>query len=127
MIFIDTNYLLRFFLADLEDQHNQARKLLVDAAAGRIKLFTSTVVVFELYWVLRSFYQKDRRQIFQTLKDFLDLEFIHVEERATLKDSLETFERSTLSLVDCYNLAFAKSRNAKDFKTFDRKLAKYFS
>ena len=126
MIFVDTNYFLRFLLADLEDQYSQVKKLLDDAATGRVEIFTSTVVFFELYWVLRSFYQKDRKQIAQTLEDFLDLEFIGLSERQFLKASLETFKKSNLSLVDCFNLVFAKDSNAKAFKTFDHKLAKFF-
>ena len=52
MIFIDTNYFLRFLLADISSQHNQAKTIFKQAASGKISLFTSAVVIFEIYWVL---------------------------------------------------------------------------
>lgn len=126
MIFVDTNYFLRFFLADSEEQYRIAKKLISEAAVGRFSIFTSTIVVFEIYWVLRSYYQRDKKQIFETLEDFLDLAFIQLEERERLRRCLEMFRNSNLSLMDCYNLVFARDSEAKVFKTFDKKLAKYF-
>lgn len=127
MIFVDTNYFLRFLLEDVESQSLQAKKLIVEAATGKVKLFTSLVAFFEVYWVLRSYYEKNRRQIFKALIELLDLEFIKLEERVVLESSLRLFKKSNLSLEDCYNLSFAKAKKAQDFKTFDKKLAKYFS
>ena len=51
MIFVDTNYFVRFLLRDVELQFGKARKLFEDAADGRKVLFTSTIVIFEIYWL----------------------------------------------------------------------------
>ena len=127
MTFVDTNYFLRLFLADNAHQYQTAKELINNAAVGKVKIFTSTIVVFEIYWVLRSYYQRDKEQIVKTLEDFLNLEFSQLEERERLRDSLKLFRDSRISLVDCYNLIFAKGSGAKDFRTFDKKLAKFFS
>jgi len=60
MIFVDTNYFLRFLLKDIGKQHQKAKKLFEKAASGEIKLFTSMIVFFEIYWVLFSFYKRRR-------------------------------------------------------------------
>lgn len=126
MIFIDTNYFLRFLLRDVENQHIKAKSLILSASEGKVKLFTSTVVFFEIYWVLSSYYGKNKTELVDTLSALLDLKFIILEERNVLRSSLELFEKSTLNLEDCYNLNFAKSKNASGIRTFGRKLAKAF-
>ena len=55
MVFVDTNYFLRFLLNDVSDQHASARQLFEDGARGVRQLCTSLVVMFEVYWVLSSF------------------------------------------------------------------------
>ena len=124
MTFVDTNYFLRFLLADIDRQHQEAKKLFLDGAAGRIKLASSTIVFFEIYWVLSSYYHKKKEEIVPALQDILRLAFIFFPERKILRDTVDLFERNNLNLEDCYNLCFAKNWQVKDFRTFDAALAK---
>lgn len=126
MIFIDTNYFLRFLLADISSQHNQAKAIFKQAAEGRISLFTSAVVIFEIYWVLLSVYEKNKVQVSATLDNLLDMAFIDFEHYELLKKSISIYNNSSLGLVDAFNLLYSKSLGAEDFKTFDAKLAKKF-
>lgn len=126
MIFIDTNYFLRFLLADISSQHNQAKTTFKQAAEGRISLFTSAVVIFEIYWVLLSVYEKNKVQVSATLDNLLDMAFIDFEHYELLKKSILIYNNSSLGLVDAFNLLYSKSFGAEDFKTFDAKLAKKF-
>jgi len=124
MIFVDTNYFLRFLLADVNKQHQKAKKLFEDAALGKVKLFTSTIVFFEIYWVLISFYEKDKKQLMKVLSDLLLMSFVKLAERDLLEQTLEIFAKSNLDLEDCFNLVYAKKKEARVFKTFDNKLKK---
>lgn len=126
MTFIDTNYFLRFLLADISAQHQQAKNIFREAAAGKISVFTSAVVVFEIYWVLLSVYAKNKEQVASTLDNLLDMSFIDFEHHSLLKQSILLYKNSPLGLVDTFNLLYSKSQGAKDFKTFDIKLSKKF-
>lgn len=126
MTFIDTNYFLRFLLKDVNNQYLEAKELFLRASEDKVELFTSTIVLFEINWVLSSFYKKNREEISQILQKILGLKFIGVEERQILFNSLTRFKKTGFDLEDCYNLAYAKARVAKEFKTFDVKLAKEF-
>ncbi len=126
MIFVDTNFFLRFLLADNKKQFEEVKTLFNQAAQGRVNLFTSIVVYFEIYWVLSSFYKQNKVDIVNTLEHILEMKFIFFEEQEILEIALRMFAERNLSLEDCYNLVFAKSKKAKAFKTFDRKLTKYF-
>ena len=48
MIFVDTNYFLRFLLADNEPQYSKVKRLFLQAARGIVKLATSVVVFLRL-------------------------------------------------------------------------------
>ena len=124
MIFVDTNYFLRFLLADVSLQHEEAKRLFQQAAKGEIRLFTSTIVFFELYWVLTSFYQKSKPETIKILKDILLLGFIKIEEREILEKALAKFQKTNLELEDCYNLTYAGQKGAEKIATFDKKLIK---
>lgn len=125
MIFVDTNYFIRFLLHDNENQYQESKQLFLDAADGKIDLTSSTVVFFEVVWVLRSVYGKDRTSLAKTLSQLLQLN-IGFEEKNILSKSIELFSENNLSLEDNYNLTFAKSKSIKEFKTFDLQLKKQF-
>lgn len=126
MIFVDTNYFLRFLLNDINQQHLQAKQLFLQASEGKVKLISSTIVFFEVYWVLSSFYKRDGTEISRILQSLLDLRFIGWRERQILQNSVSRFSKTTFDLEDCYNIAFARSRVVKEFRTFDAKLTKEF-
>lgn len=127
MTFIDTNYLLRFLLKDINSQYQEAKQLLLKGARGEERLVTSTIVFFELYWVLSSYYKKDKSDLVVLLKKILDLDFVVLKERYILRDSVKHFNNTNLDIEDCYNLSFAKTHKIKEFKTFDEKLAKQWN
>ncbi len=127
MIFVDTNYFLRFLLKDINNQYLEVKKLFLKASEGKEKLFTSTIVIFEINWVLSSVYKKSKGERAQTLQKVIALKFIDLAERQILSDSMVVFQNTSLDLEDCYNLAYAKARVAKEFRTFDIKLAKEFN
>ncbi len=126
MIFVDSNYFLRFFLKDINDQYLEVKRLFLKSAKGETVLVNSTVVIFEVYWVLKSYYHRDRVETSQTLQNIIDLNFIELSERSIIQHGLDLFKQTNLSLGDCYNIAFAKEQGIKSFKTFDLKLAKAF-
>lgn len=126
MIFVDTNYFLRFLLKDINSQHLEAKNLFLSASEGKIVLITSTIVFFEIYWVLSSHYEKNKAEVANVLEKILSLNFIGLEERTILSNSLTLFRERNFDLEDCYNVCYAKSKGIKSFKTFDKKLDKEF-
>jgi predicted nucleic-acid-binding protein len=126
MTFVDTNYFLRFLLKDNDVEHQAAKQLLRAGAEGKIKLFTSIIVFFEIYWVLASFYEKEKSEIIPILNNILRMEFVALDERPLLKNALAIFADESVEFEDAFNLAYARARRADDFKTFDKKLNKVF-
>lgn len=126
MIFVDTNYWLRWLIGDNVKQQMEAKQLFRLGAAGKVKLFSSLVVFFEIYWVMGSFYEKNKKEIIKILEDVLRLDFVKWENEKLLRQALEIFKETGLDLEDSYNLVYAKKLKAKKFKTFDAKLIREF-
>lgn len=126
MIFVDTNYFVRFFLKDVPRQFDEAEKLFLLGAREKEILITSTIVFFEIYWLFKSFYGKTKPEIIEILHKLLNMKFIVLEEKWILEEALVIFSRVSLDLEDCYYLAFMKSQKIKNLKTFDHKLQREF-
>lgn len=122
MIFVDTNYFLRFLLKDEKKHSAVALDLFKKASFGEVELFTSLVVFFEIYWVLSSFYKTEKSNIKKVLLDILKMDFIEIENRDVLVESINNLDKFNYDLEDTFNLFFAYKNKAKDFKTFDQKL-----
>jgi len=126
MIFVDTNYFLRFLLADQETQHVTAKALFKKAAAGEVDLFTSLIVFFEVYWVLASFYKKQKSELVEKLEGLLCMTFIDYKDRDVLIGAVRVFKETSLDLEDAYNLVYALMNDATELKTFDQQLQKIY-
>ena len=126
MIFVDTNYFLRFFLGEPHDQHAATKTLFQKAARGEVELGTSVIVFFEVYWVASSFYRLDRDHVAKFLQNILMMEFIHLENRPFLVDAVSLYRDMNFDLEDAYNLVYARETGAKELATFDGKLKKKF-
>jgi len=126
MTFVDTNYFLRYLLQDEQKQYQTAKEMFLAGSKGKEKLMSSTIVFFEIYWVLRSYYSVPKKKLLQTLGSILRMQFVRFSDRDILEKTIKLFDETNLSLEDCYNLSYAKVHGAREFKTFDQKLTKEF-
>lgn len=122
--FIDTNYFLRLLLRDNETQFQTVYNLFQKAIHEKIKISTSVVVFFEIYWVLTSFYQKDKKRCVSYLDKILQMDFLEIENREFLDKALKLYLEYPLDLEDSYNLAYYKNINLNEFATFDKQILK---
>lgn len=105
--FVDTNYFLRFLIKDIEAQSLEAKALFENGRNRKIKLFSSTIVFFEIYWVLVSSYKIEKAMALEILSKILEMDFIEFKERKLLQSALDLYAKNNIELEDCYNLAYA--------------------
>jgi len=123
-MFVDTNYFLRFLLADVTSQYVKAKKLFKEAATGKVKLTSSIVVFFEIYWVLGSFYEKKKEELVKVLENLLEMQFVNWENKKLLIRSVEIYKKTDLDFEDSYNLMFVEFKKLKKVASFDVKFCK---
>jgi len=100
-IFIDSNIWLRFFLADEEKSFKACQKLFQLVEAGKIKPYTSTLVLLEVYYVLNSVYKIVSTSVFQDLKDILATRNLTLVEKTDFVKSLDLCKALKIKLADC--------------------------
>lgn len=120
--FIDTNVWLRFFLADNKRQFEDCKKFLTLNEQGRFKIYTSTVVLLEIAFTLKSFYHIRKKQIISDLETLLAARNLTLIEKTSFIKALALFKRHQIKLADC----LIASQLPKDVTicTYDREFKK---
>ena len=116
MVAVDTNVLVRFLVRDDASQAARAEELVRDSA-----IWISKTVLLETEWVLRSLYEFTPQSLAGALRALAGLGTVFLEDAGAVAKALDWFEQG-LDLADALHLASAG--NAKQFATFDRKLAR---
>lgn len=124
MIFVDTNYFLRYLIDDGSPQHCQATEFFQLNAKKKNSLTTSTLVFFEVFWTITSYYQKSDLETVEIMKNLLKMAFINFEAKEILAKSLERASLGVISFEDCFNLEWAKIKKVTAIASFDKKLVK---
>jgi predicted nucleic-acid-binding protein len=114
VISLDTNLLVRYFVADDPGQHARAVALLRSE-----RVFVPKTVLLEAEWILRGTYKYSRAAIISALRALLGLRSLEVEDRGSVAHAVRWFE-SGLDFADALHLA--SSAKATAFATFDRQL-----
>jgi predicted nucleic acid-binding protein len=76
--YIDSNVILRFLTQDPPGMAENALKIFTEAKKGQITLLITSLTVAEVVWVLESFYGYSKKQIAETLSQFLFCEGLEV-------------------------------------------------
>ena len=122
MTFVDTNYFVRFLVNRESEQGIEAKRMFDKAAGEEIELFSSNVVFFEIYWLMKSFYGQKKEALVTVLRNVLALSFVKWENGKLLAKSVEMMKKVNYDLEDAYNLAFARDKKAGRMASFDKKL-----
>ena len=66
MIFLDTNIFLRYFESEDELIYKKVKRLFLEIVQGNIKGISNELVIAEVIWVLKKFYNWDKKEICNT-------------------------------------------------------------
>lgn len=118
---IDANLILRYLLNDIPAQADITEAYFRQARKGKISLTIPTVVLNEIVYVLVKVYKLSRTQVINKLFAILEMDYLDIEERNILKETLKFYSFSSLSFVDAYILAKVQI-TGKELLTFDKRL-----
>lgn len=120
---IDTNALLRFLLNDIPDQKKSVEKLLQRAKKGQAEITVPQIVIFELHFILDKYYHFEKEKIISTLQSVVSTDYLQTESKEVFLQALIIYKTTTISLADCFLVAYSKREKAEVF-TFDKNLQK---
>ena len=113
---VDTNVLVRVLTRDDPEQARAAAEVM---RSGPV--FIACTVLLETEWVLRHAYGFDRAEIGRALRALVDLTGVVVDGEAAVRSAL-AWHASGIDLADALHLA--RSADADELVTFDRRFAK---
>lgn len=120
-IIVDTNAFLRFLLNDIPAQKITVEKLFIQAKEKNLKIIVPQIVLFEIEFVCRKYYNFSKEEIVDKLKSLVSVSYFKIQNKEIFKRAIQLFNTENLSLVDCFLLSYAKQKEAEIF-TFDKTL-----
>ncbi|SMN00501.1 hypothetical protein SPONN_1732 [uncultured Candidatus Thioglobus sp.] len=125
IIGLDANILVRFFTGDSLEQTNQVYQIFKKAENEGRELYVSTLVVFELIWVLKSIYKFRRDDILQILLDLTSMPIFKFENVTLIQSCMRDAKSTTFDLSDLLIAHSAKLSKVQSVLTFDKKAGKH--
>ena len=121
MVFVDTNYFVRFFVADDEQQTEHAIALFQRAEAGNVKLMTLSHVLFELAWTLSRRYKVSKTGVIERLEAIMAMPNLFVPDREIVNEALIRAKLTDSEFADSYIVTAAERAGANNVATFNAK------
>lgn len=100
-LFLDTNFLLRYFLQDEKDQFEYCKNLILRLEEGEFQAYTSSIVFLEITYVLKSVYGLPFLEIVDILDAVLGIRGITVLDKTDIKKALKYFKKYKIKFSDC--------------------------
>jgi predicted nucleic-acid-binding protein len=119
-VFVDTNVILRTLDDGDSRMAADCRTFMRALAEGRIACWTTSMVVAEVAWTLRSLFNAPRERIATVLLDLVDIESLQIERKDMLRAALESYASTNVDFIDAYNAAEIRRRGQSSACTYDR-------
>ena len=123
-VVVDANVLVSFFVARNEKQRVAAKALLLSAEEGQITAVIPQFVLFEIAYVLNSFYKTPPERIASAIRATLAYPGVIITDDCSWIRVLEYWPDPLASITDAALVGVALIRNHDSIATFDQKLIK---
>lgn len=122
MIAVDTNVLVRLFVADDAAQAAKARTLFDAHAEEDDSIWIADVVLAELVWALDRSYRRPRTDIVAVLQALAGNATVRLESSGAMRAAIALYEHGPSDFVDCLLAIKAQGLGCEALRTFDRKM-----
>jgi predicted nucleic acid-binding protein len=122
---LDTNIILRFFTADKDIKYKNLRSFFNSIETGEINVVLKLIVLFQVIFVLKSFYKVPKEKIADGLTALINYKGIKIKEKKIVIRSLELWRKKNLEIVDCYLIACIEGDKQNVLYSYDRDFDKF--
>jgi predicted nucleic-acid-binding protein len=102
---IDTNVVIRFLTSAKDPKYSGLYDFFGSLERGEIRTELKLIVLFQVIFVLKSFYKVPRAAIANALLDLLEYKGISIRKKKHIRRTIELWRDSNLDIVDCYLIA----------------------
>ncbi len=122
---LDTNVLIRFLTADESPKYKTLYSFFQFLEQGQMRVELKLIVLFQVIFVLKSFYKVPKKQIVDSMKNILKLKGIHIKEKKIVQRSLELWSNNNIEIVDSYLIACLERDTQNLLYSYDHDFDKF--
>lgn len=119
MKFLDTNIILRYLTLDNAPKAKKCESLFQRVSLGKEALFTSTLVIAEVVWVLEKAYQLSKAEITGLIQKILNTPHIECDEKDVLMAAAGLYSLKNIDFIDAYNVIVMEARKIEAVYSYD--------
>jgi len=122
---LDTNVLIRFLTSDKTEKFRGVYALFESLEQGNLRVELKLIVLFQVVFVLKSFYSVPRQDIAAAILGILEYKGVIVKEKKIVRRTIELWHDSKLDIVDCYLIASLEGDRQNILYSYDRDFDKF--
>ena len=122
---LDTNVLIRFLTHDKGTKYKRLYTFFESLERGEITVEVKLIVLFQVIFVLLSFYSVPKEQIVAGLTDLLNYKGITIKEKKIVQRTLKLWREKNVEIVDCYLVACLEKDTQNILYSYDRDFNKF--
>ena len=123
MVLVDTNYIIRYFSKEPNEQYQKSKEFFEDLARGKIKAIISEGVLMECFFVLNKVYKYSRDEVIEMLITIMSFKNVVNEDKHILLQALEILKAKNIDFIDALLCAKSKALGYK-ILSFDKDIEK---
>ena len=122
---LDTNVLIRFLTVDKSKKYKKLYAFFEALERGETQVELKLIVLFQVIFVLQSFYRVPKEQIVAGLTDLLKYKGITIKEKKIVQRALELWREEKVKIVTCYLVACLEKDVQNILYSYDRDFKKF--
>ncbi len=123
MIGLDTNILMRYLAQDDPVQSPRASEIIARQLTEQEPGFVSLVTILEVYWVLKSVFQRPRLDLANDIEKLLSADTLEIQNEQEVYNAVIALRTGTGSFEDALVGALGLWRGCSSTLTFDKNAA----
>ena len=122
---LDTNVLIRFLTADKNKKYRKLYSFFESLERGEMRVELKLIVLFQVIYVLKSFYKIPKKEIVGGLAELIRYKGITIKETRIVQRALELWREKNVEFVDCYLIACLEKDAQSIIYSYDRDFDKF--
>ncbi len=122
---LDTNVIVRFLVSDKSPKYKNLYSFFESLEYGKMKVELKLIVLFQVLFVLKSFYKVPKDQIANGITDLLKYKGIVIKNKTMIRRMMEMWRNKKLDIVDCYLIAILENDSQNLLYSYDRDFDKF--
>jgi predicted nucleic-acid-binding protein len=122
---LDTNVLIRFFTGDKNKKYRNLYSFFESLESGEMRVEMKLIVLFQVIYVLKSFYKVPKKEIGSGLTDLLKYKGITIKQKKIVQRALNLWCEKNVEIVDCYLVACLEKDAQSIIYSYDRDFDKF--